>query len=70
MNHGLIQSALDGKICLVTGAGGRIGRAIALEFARRGAEAVAVCDINDTGAAETVRLVEANGARAPICAAI
>ena len=50
---------LAGKVCLITGAGSGIGRATALAFASEEAS-VAVADIDDAGATETVRLVEAN----------
>jgi NAD(P)-dependent dehydrogenase (short-subunit alcohol dehydrogenase family) len=51
-----------GKVALVTGAAGGIGRVIALAFARQGAS-VAVADVNVQGGEETVRLIrEADGA--------
>jgi NAD(P)-dependent dehydrogenase (short-subunit alcohol dehydrogenase family) len=53
---------LQDKICVVTGAGGGIGRACAVEMAAQGAAAVVALDVGDT--AETVRLVEAAGAEA------
>jgi len=55
---------LDGKVCLVTGAGSGIGRATAQEMARQGAEAVIVTDVNDEPGAETVELVRGLGGTA------
>ena len=46
----------EGKIVLVTGAAGGIGRASALAFAREGARVV-VSDVAAEGAEETVRLI-------------
>ncbi len=54
---------LAGRRALVTGAGGALGRASALAFAREGA-AVGVLDAVAGSAAETVLLVEAAGGRA------
>jgi len=51
---------LDGKIALITGIGGGMGRTAALTFAREGARVVG-CDLFDEGAAETVRLVREAG---------
>jgi NAD(P)-dependent dehydrogenase (short-subunit alcohol dehydrogenase family) len=54
---------LDGKSALITGAGGGIGRAAALAFAREGAR-VAVADLMEDAARETVALVNAAGGQA------
>jgi NAD(P)-dependent dehydrogenase (short-subunit alcohol dehydrogenase family) len=51
---------LAGKVCVVTGTGGSMGRATALLFAREGA-AVVGCDVAIESALETVELVRAEG---------
>lgn len=58
MNYGF-----DGKVALVTGASGGIGRATALGFAASGA-AVVVSDVNDAGGEETVAMIAAAGGKA------
>lgn len=55
-----LSRRLRGKTCIVTGAGGSIGRATALRFAAEGANVVGT-DLVVTGAEETARLVEAAG---------
>jgi NAD(P)-dependent dehydrogenase (short-subunit alcohol dehydrogenase family) len=58
---------IEGKVAIVTGAGGGgTGRAIALRLARAGV-AVVVNDIDAAGGAETVRRIEAEGGRAGFC---
>jgi NAD(P)-dependent dehydrogenase (short-subunit alcohol dehydrogenase family) len=54
---------LAGAVAVVTGGGSGIGRATALRLARDGA-AVAVADIDEPGARETSRLIEAAAGRA------
>jgi NAD(P)-dependent dehydrogenase (short-subunit alcohol dehydrogenase family) len=50
----------EGKVALITGAAGGIGRATAVKFAASGAQ-VAVADIDLDGAEETVGLIEEAG---------
>lgn len=52
--------SLSGRVGVVTGAASGIGRATALEMARRGAR-VAICDIDEAGLAETAQNIEARG---------
>jgi NAD(P)-dependent dehydrogenase (short-subunit alcohol dehydrogenase family) len=54
---------LQNHIAAVTGAGSGIGRAIALGFAREGAQ-VAALDINAEAAAETAKQIKAAGGKA------
>ncbi len=54
---------LTGKVALVSGAGGGIGRAICLAFTEAEA-AVACCDIDPASAEETARLARDSGGRA------
>ncbi len=54
---------LQHKTGIVTGAGQGIGRAIALSYAREGAQVV-VADFNEEMGRETVRLIEASGGKA------
>jgi NAD(P)-dependent dehydrogenase (short-subunit alcohol dehydrogenase family) len=51
---------LSGKVCIVTGTGGSMGRATAVAFAREGALLVG-CDVAVEPAEETVELVRAAG---------
>lgn len=51
---------LDGKVCVITGTGGAIGRASALAFAREGATVIG-CDLQETAANESATEVRALG---------
>ena len=54
---------LDGKVCLITGAGSGIGEASAKLFAREGAR-VLVADIDEDAAKRTVAAIEKSGGQA------
>lgn len=54
------MTSIPGKVAVVTGAGSGIGRALAVELARRGAR-LAISDIDTVGLAETEQLVRAVG---------
>ena len=55
------MSSFEGKVAVITGAGSGIGRALALNLARKGAK-LALSDIDAEGLAETVRQAERLGA--------
>lgn len=54
------MSRLQGKVALITGIGGGMGREAALRFSAEGCKVVG-CDLFEEGAAETVDLVRAAG---------
>jgi NAD(P)-dependent dehydrogenase (short-subunit alcohol dehydrogenase family) len=57
-----VSGRLLGKVCVVTGTGGGMGRATALTFAREGASVVG-CDVAVEPAETTVKMVHAAGGK-------
>jgi NAD(P)-dependent dehydrogenase (short-subunit alcohol dehydrogenase family) len=57
-----MSGRLSGKVCVVTGTGGSMGRATAMTFAREGALLVG-CDVAVEPAEETVEIVRAAGSK-------
>jgi NAD(P)-dependent dehydrogenase (short-subunit alcohol dehydrogenase family) len=55
-----VSARLDGKVCLITGTGGSMGRETALTFAREGASVVG-CDVTVDPAEVTVEMVRGAG---------
>jgi NAD(P)-dependent dehydrogenase (short-subunit alcohol dehydrogenase family) len=55
--------AFRGRVAAITGAASGIGKGLAVELARRGAD-LALCDIDEDGLAKTAAMVEAEGRRA------
>lgn len=54
---------ISGRVAVITGAGSGIGRAMSIALAKRGASIICA-DVDSAGAAGTVQLAEAEGARA------
>ena len=59
-----MDRSLNDKVAIVTGASRGIGRAIALELARRGARLAVNYNRSAEGAAEVVAAIEATGGQA------
>jgi NAD(P)-dependent dehydrogenase (short-subunit alcohol dehydrogenase family) len=60
-----MSDRLEGKVCVITGAGSGIGRASALLFARE-AGRVVVADVDRAGADETVKEIREGGGSASV----
>jgi len=57
-----MEGRLEGKVCLISGTGGSIGRASALRFAAEGAVIVG-CDLNAAAGQSTTEAVNLSGGR-------
>ncbi len=62
LNQPFVGKRFEGKVVVITGTGGGMGRAAALRFAAEGA-IIAGCDMKLDGNLETIKLVEAAGGR-------
>ena len=60
------NARLEGRAAVITGADSGIGRAVAIAFAREGADVLISCLSEEDDAQETARLVEAAGRRAVV----
>src|SRR5258705_6949887 len=56
----MMSGRLSGKVCVITGTGGSVGRSAALAFAHEGASVVG-CDVNVAAAEATADMVRAQG---------
>jgi 3-oxoacyl-[acyl-carrier protein] reductase len=61
-----MSKELEGRVAIVTGAARNIGRSIAVELARAGAQIVVNAASSAQEAAETVKLIEDEGSRAVV----
>ncbi|MFA5388447.1 MAG: 3-oxoacyl-[acyl-carrier-protein] reductase [Candidatus Omnitrophota bacterium] len=59
----MCESALEGKVALITGGARGIGREIGIMFAKQGAD-IAICDVNPEEAQKTVKDIEDLGRKA------
>ncbi len=65
MRKGCSMGLLDGKVCLVTGAGQGLGRSVCLEMAAEGATTVLIERNEQTAAAAAAEIKKSGGAAHP-----